>query len=287
MGGKGVVMNHPSKGCPQTGRGEAAAEGLDAMTTAELTEGLEALCETMSEENYNGVLVGAYLDALDRKAPVPYAPSAEESHAAFLRRIGGLSGEGGVRGRSRRASRRLFRGGLVAAVLVVCLFSGMVAAQAAGVDVFGSIARWTGSLFSFGGPQAGYATPAPSAAPQPELTEEYLESLLTVVPEGFEVDNTYSSVDASGAGYGSITYLREQDYIIFAIEQFINDGSGLYEKDSHEVISLSIGGVEYFIFDNNGITTVAWQIGDLECGIFSNLEKETIIGILINSYGEE
>lgn len=280
-------MNHPSKGCPQTGRGEAAAEGLDAMTTAELTEGLEALCETMSEENYNGVLVGAYLDALDRKAPVPYAPSAEESHAAFLRRIGGLSGEGGVRGRSRRASRRLFRGGLVAAVLVVCLFSGMVAAQAAGVDVFGSIARWTGSLFSFGGPQAGYATPAPSAAPQPELTEEYLESLLPVVPEGFEVDNTYSSVDASGAGYGSITYLREQDYIIFAIEQFINDGSGLYEKDSHEVISLSIGGVEYFIFDNNGITTVAWQIGDLECGIFSNLEKETIIGILINSYGEE
>ena len=279
-------MNHPSKGCPQTGRGEAAAEGLDAMTTAELTEGLEALCETMSEENYNGVLVGAYLDALDRKAPVPDAPSAEESHAAFLRRIGGLSGEGGG-ARSRRTPRRLFRGGLVAAVLVVCLFSGMVAAQAAGVNVFGSIARWTGSLFSFGGPQAGYATPAPSAAPQPELTEEYLESLLPVVPEGFEVDNTYSSVDASGAGYGSITYLREQDYIIFAIEQFINDGSGLYEKDSHEVISLSIGGVEYFIFDNNGITTVAWQIGDLECGIFSNLEKETIIGILINSYGEE
>ena len=124
-------MNHPSKGCPQTGRGEAAAEGLDAMTTAELTEGLEALCETMSEENYNGVLVGAYLDALDRKAPVPDAPSAEESHAAFLRRIGGLSGEGGG-ARSRRTPRRLFRGGLVAAVLVVCLFSGMVAAQAAG-----------------------------------------------------------------------------------------------------------------------------------------------------------
>ena len=118
-------MNHPSKGCPQTGRGEAAAEGLDAMTTAELTEGLEALCETMSEENYNGVLVGAYLDALDRKAPVPDAPSAEESRAAFLRRIGGLSGEGGG-ARSRRTPRRLFRGGLVAAVLVVCLFSGMV-----------------------------------------------------------------------------------------------------------------------------------------------------------------
>lgn len=280
-------MNHPSKGCPQTGRGEAAAEGLDAMTTAELTEGLEALCETMSEENYNGVLVGAYLDALDRKAPVPYAPSAEESHAAFLRRIGGLSGEGGVRGRSRRASRRLFRGGLVAAVLVVCLFSGMVAAQAAGVDVFGSIARWTGSLFSFGGPQAGYATPAPSAAPQPELTEEYLESLLPVVPEGFEVEEFSINADAAGSTFAYATYLDASDYIIFSAEQVIDNITILYEKDEREVITLTLRDIEYYVFDNNGLATAVWKIGDLECGIFSNLEKETIIGILINSYGEE
>ena len=284
MGGKGVVMNHPSKGCPQTGRGEAAAEGLDAMTTAELTEGLEALCETMSEENYNGVLVGAYLDALDRKAPVPDAPSAEESHAAFLRRIGGLSGEGGG-ARSRRTPRRLFRGGLVAAVLIVCLFSGMVAAQAAGVDVFGSIARWTGSLFSFGGPQAGYATPAPSAAPQPELTEEYLESLLPVVPEGFEVEEHNLHVDSSTA-YCYVRFSNGPYYVGFSIEQ-ISDEGRLYEKDLRQVMSLNLKGVEYYVFENNEIITVAWQINGLECGIFSNLEKETIIGILINSYGEE
>ena len=286
MGGKGVVMNHPSKGCPQTGRGEAAAEGLDAMTTAELTEGLEALCETMSEENYNGVLVGAYLDALDRKAPVPYAPSAEESHAAFLRRIGGLSGEGGVRGRSRRASRRLFRGGLVAAVLVVCLFSGMVAAQAAGVDVFGSIARWTGSLFSFGGPQAGYATPAPSAAPQPELTEEYLESLLPVVPEGFEVEEHNLYINSSAA-YCYTRFSNGSNYVAFSAEFASSRIDILYEKDERDVIRVNLNDTEYYIFDNNGLATAVWQLNGLECGIFSNLEKETIIGILINSYGEE
>lgn len=279
-------MNHPSKGCPQTGRGEAAAEGLDAMTTAELTEGLEALCETMSEENYNGVLVGAYLDALDRKAPVPDAPSAEESHAAFLRRIGGLSGEGGG-ARSRRAPRKLFRGGLVAAVLVVCLFSGMVAAQAAGVNVFGSIARWTGSLFSFGGPQAGYATPAPSATPQPELTEEYLESLLPVVPEGFEVEEFSINADAAGSTFVYATYLDASDYIVFSTEQLSNNDSRLYEKDLQQVVVLSLSNVDYYVFENNGIISAVWQIGGLECGIFSNLEKETIIEILINSYGEE
>lgn len=278
-------MNHPSKGCPQTGRGEAAAEGLDAMTTAELTEGLEALCETMSEENYNGVLVGAYLDALDRKAPVPDAPSAEESHAAFLRRIGGLSGEGGG-ARSRRTPRRLFRGGLVAAVLVVCLFSGMVAAQAAGVNVFGSIARWTGSLFSFGGPQAGYATPAPSATPQPELTEEYLESLLPVVPEGFVMEERNLYVDSTAA-YCSAKFSNSSDYIVFSAEQLLRSDSRLYEKDQNQVMSLSLRNVEYYVLENNGRVSVVWQLNGLECGIFSNLEKETIIGILINSYGEE
>lgn len=278
-------MNHPSKGCPQTGRGEAAAEGLDAMTTAELTEGLEALCETMSEENYNGVLVGAYLDALDRKAPVPDAPSAEESHAAFLRRIGGLSGEGGG-ARSRRTPRRLFRGGLVAAVLVVCLFSGMVAAQAAGVNVFGSIARWTGSLFSFGGPQAGYATPAPSATPQPELTEEYLESLLPAVPEGFVMEERNLYVDSTAA-YCSAKFSNSSDYIVFSAEQLLRSDSRLYEKDQNQVMSLSLRNVEYYVLENNGRVSVVWQLNGLECGIFSNLEKETIIGILINSYGEE
>ena len=39
---------------------------------------------------------------------------------------------------------------LVAAVLVACLFSGMVVAQASGLDVFGAIARWTADAFSFG-----------------------------------------------------------------------------------------------------------------------------------------
>ena len=286
MGGKGVVMNHPSKGCPQTGRGEAAAEGLDAMTTAELTEGLEALCETMSEENYNGVLVGAYLDALDRKAPVPDAPSAEESHAAFLRRIGGLSGEGGG-ARSRRAPRKLFRGGLVAAVLVVCLFSGMVAAQAAGVNVFGSIARWTGSLFSFGGPQAGYATPAPSATPQPELTEEYLESLLPVVPEGFEVEESDFYVNSEGGVYGFAEFTENDNFIIFSAEKAPNKDNSLFEKDLRQVLSLSLSGVDFYIFENNDLIMAAWQTGGLECGIFSNLEKDTLISIIINSYGEE
>jgi len=163
----------------------------------------------------------------------------------------------------------------------------MVAAQAAGVNVFGSIARWTGSLFSFGGPQAGYATPAPSATPQPELTEEYLESLLPAVPEGFVMEESDFYENSEGGVYGFAEFTENDSYIVFSAEQAPNNGNRLYEKDMRSVISLNLGGVEYYIFDNNGITTAAWYINGLTCGIFSNLEKDTLIKIIIISYGEE
>ena len=279
-------MNHPSKGCPHKGYSKAGEDELDAMTTAELIAGLEALCETMSEENYNGDLIDAYLNALDRKAPITAAPSAKESCMAFRRRISETAGESRG-GRSRRTPRKIFRGGLVAAVLVVCLLSGMVAVQAAGMDVFGSIARWTGSLFSFGGPETVYVTPTPTAAPQPELTEEYLESLLPVVPEGFVMEESDFCVDSMGSTYGFAKYSNDTESLVFMAEQARSNGNLLYEKDTREVMRLELCGVEYYLFDNNGNSSVAWHINGLTCGIFSNLEKETIIGILINSYGEE
>lgn len=46
--------------------------------------------------------------------------------------------------------RRVWRMTLVAAAAVVCMFAIMVTAQAAGIDVFGAMARWTEDIFSFG-----------------------------------------------------------------------------------------------------------------------------------------
>lgn len=46
--------------------------------------------------------------------------------------------------------KRLWRTILVATVAISCMFAAMVTAQAAGVDVFGAMARWTEDVFSFG-----------------------------------------------------------------------------------------------------------------------------------------
>ena len=46
--------------------------------------------------------------------------------------------------------KRVWRTTLVAAIAIACMFAIMVTAQAAGVDVFGAMARWTEDIFSFG-----------------------------------------------------------------------------------------------------------------------------------------
>ena len=70
-----------------------------------------------------------------------------------------------------RSVRRLRRLSILAAVLTACLLGGMVA-QAAGVDVWGAIARWTDETFRFIPVDSGGAT-----------AEEDMEQLRSSLPE--------------------------------------------------------------------------------------------------------
>ena len=105
-------------------------EKLDSMSVAELLELLESINETMTEDNFDDELVEACLDAIDRKSPMPEYPSTDESLKAFeakLHTARGTEPELMV----RQPRHRFARVGLIAAVVAVCLFSGMIAVQAA------------------------------------------------------------------------------------------------------------------------------------------------------------
>lgn len=52
--------------------------------------------------------------------------------------------------RAVRFSRVWQRTALIAAAAITCMFAVMVMAQAAGIDLFGAMARWTKDVFSFG-----------------------------------------------------------------------------------------------------------------------------------------
>ena len=84
-------MVHPSNDHPDLHEGIPTREQLDAMSTAELLEALEQTLFSMTEENYDGGLLDAYLDELDRKSPMPEHPATDESYERFKARVGKMN----------------------------------------------------------------------------------------------------------------------------------------------------------------------------------------------------
>ena len=146
------LNHHPN----QTGKPDCldiSPERLKTMSPSELEQAMEDALSIMTEEDYDPAVIDAYLNALDDQVPMPMYPDAKTSYTDFQQKVRSLSGDPSVQGMQKRRHVRLHRiprVGLVAALTVACLFGSMVAAQAAGVDVFGALARWTEGAFSFG-----------------------------------------------------------------------------------------------------------------------------------------
>lgn len=180
--------------------------------------------------------------------------------------------------------------GFVAAV-VVGIFGLMVTAQAAGVDVFGAIGRWTNETFHF------VASPGPSqndgTANSTGHMGEY-ESLQAALDDYEITEIVVPTWVADGFKLVSVTVTELPDFgtvdfnayyendiggnISLSIIQREVAGSALYEKDDTLVTRHLAGDITHYIFDNNGRMVAAWYVGTLECSLkgdlsLANLEK--------------
>ena len=269
-------------------RGDRPSAGqLDSMSTAELLEGMEQALYSMTEETYDAELIDAYLEALERKSPMPEHPTADESYERFRARVGELNAavnpQSAPARRTRPGPRRALRTALVAVITAACLLSCMVVAQAAGVDVFGSIARWTDNLFGFGDVEDMEAAPAPTEST--EVTVEYIESLLPVVPDGFVMERPIIFIDeVSGDLEYIANYFFDDKFITFSAIWQSDEGISLYEKDQRDIETLVIGDTKFFVFMNNEYPTAAWTNSNLECGISTNITIDELKQLLYDSY---
>lgn len=269
-------------------RGDRPSAGqLDSMSTAELLEGMEQALYSMTEETYDAELIDAYLEALERKSPMPEHPTADESYEHFRARVGELNAavnpQSAPARRTRLGPRRALRTVLVAVITAACLLSCMVVAQAAGVDVFGSIARWTDNLFGFGDVEDMETTPVPTEST--EVTVEYIESLLPVVPDGFVMERPIIFIDeVSGDLEYIANYFFDDKFITFSAIWQSDEGISLYEKDQRDIETLVIGDTKFFVFMNNEYPTAAWTNSNLECGISTNITIDELKQLLYDSY---
>ena len=284
-------MVHPSNDHPDLHEGIPTREQLDKMSTAELLEALEQTLFSMTEENYDGELLDAYLDELDRKSPMPEHPATDESYERFKARVGKMNAAINPLESAPAASAKpkprhtALRTALVAVIAAACLLSCMVVVQAAGLDVFGSIARWTDSLFGFGAIGEPAASPSPTGTQ--EVTVEYIETLLPTVPDGFVMGEPEVFEDYATDSFEYwVTYSNGEEYISFsAVEQY-DDNISKYQKDYEDVSIIDINGQIFYTFMNNGYASAAWRISNLECYISTNLTLNELTNIILISYEE-
>ena len=198
----------------------------------------------------------------------------------------------------RSRSHQWLKQSLVAVIAVIAVLGGMIAAQASGIDVFGTIGRWTDEMFHFGSFQEGDSgsTAAAVDAGAPEY-DEFREAVVSLgmdeslvptwCPAGFEPSETeIYSTSISDIVY--LTFSDESDnYFILTILRYSSEEHMQrtnFEKDSTEVLQYSNGRQTFYILSNIDTVTAVWSDGLIALQITGNIPNDVLID-MIDSIG--
>ena len=303
-------MDHSKKDCAKRNGKlclfDVSPERLNQMTPLELEEEMEQALEAMTEETYDPEIVDAYLAALDCKAPMPTPPNQEAAYGALQAKLSqAIKGQEKVfkSGTSSGRRRSAIKIGLAVAAAVVCLLGSMVIAQATGADVFGVLARWTEQTFSFGYVRSNDPKEPVDSDPQQENNEEFASKLPpeyqelwvelqargvysfsfpTYLPDGFEFDESDLTIfpESDTIDYTS-WYINGSDEIAFGV--LLSDNTNnTFEKDTGDVETFTMDGLDYYIFTNNRKNVAVWHSDNLEYSLSTTLPISELEIILNN-----
>lgn len=283
--------------------GDVFAKMLEAMTEEELTDGLNEALESMTEENYDPALIDAYLAALDRKAPMPEVPDTDSAFTNLKNKlIQAVPAGNGRTTTPKQKAQSVWRIGLIAALTVICLMGGMVVAQAAGVDVFGAIARWTDEVFSFapvcsegaddGGGNSALKNNINSEEAYGSLQEALDDCGITElheptwIPEGYALENIeVDSWPADGSLIGLYAeYYDGINFLQIHIECCNGDASIQAEKTDAPIESFQVDGLTVYLLENVNSHSAAWATEHYECYISGAVDKHTLKQMVFSAY---
>lgn len=281
---------------------------LDSMSVSELADAMEEAIDLMTEEKYDPAIIDVYLNAMDRKSPVPGDLITQTSYHDFIEKVQPLVAIDMPQPQCQppKRLRRVLRTSLVAALIASCLFGTLVVAQASGIDVFSAIANWTESVFGFGdlrsddtlnNPSNVTHTAAGSVQVGPDIPEEYKELQLALaerniplrvpkMPDEFDVEDSQLYIDpVTGNIEFSIAYAQGVSNIGFDLLQ-TNVPTTIYEKDTADVEEYQYAGITYYIFNNVSNVSAVWRADGVECIITTNLVSLNMKELIQSMYKE-
>lgn len=280
---------------------------LSSLSVADLEAQLEEALENMTEETYDESVVEAYMKALEEKSPMPDMPDTATAYASFLRRL-----EETEETKLHRPRRKVvqFRMAFVAALAAAALMGGMVLAQAAGMDVFGAIARWTDDTFqfesdydyeggerdstelgwkgsagvSFGDSAQGEIIPADSVQ---EVLDQFCITEVTApswIPQGYTLKEVSVLAEEPYMFMLSATYVHpEKRAISFDVSAHFNTSFATVEKGEGEVETWTEQGTTYYLVENSKNCAIAWVTDHFECYL-GGPKKEELKGMADSMY---
>lgn len=174
--------------------------------------------------------------------------------------------------------KRVWRTAMVAAIAVACMFAAMVTVQAAGVDVFGAIARWTEDVFSFGtiapdsevsdnpSKEAKEPTDAPNMDRDFASLQEALDAYgMTEVhepswlPEGYTLETLdVLAMDDPFLRTFSASYTDGEERVGIDIMSYEDEPIIQVQKNDAEVKQAEKNGTIFYLLENTEDYTIAW-----------------------------
>lgn len=177
---------------------------------------------------------------------------------------------------------------VVAAAIVIVLFTGSDTVHAFGIELFANIAQWGDGVFWF--------IKAPVTAELRDEMRQYfkLEEIDAVLPKwlpvGYKFDNVKIEENEANKIEVRAEYHKKNSQKIDAI--FLcyiysdENSKSFYEMDNVETTNYTVNGIKHCIFPNVGYKTISWKNGNFECSISGDFSIEEAKKIVDSIYEE-
>ena len=267
----------------------------DQLSTEQLEDILRADIASPNQMNDEAVFhILEVLEKREKENPSGRLPDVDQAWQEFQKYYNIPEGEGEslypIRNNQEKRSasvptktRSVFRPRkiLVVAAVLILMFGGMLTAQAAGVDVFGAIGRWTEETFHFDIVQDNDRTSLYQETATPaKIPQDFVP---TWVPDGFEgaepqvdtVENYMSSIIC--------VYSNQEKTYSVDIEHYYNKAdieTLVIEKYDTNVCSYESNGKTFYIMSDMEYLTATWTDGTFVETISGQLSMDEIKTII-------
>lgn len=248
-------------------------EHLSKMSPAEIVNEMENIFLNNNSDDMDIDRLEAYLEYLDKVAPVEVTV---DSYEQFAEKHASLLAESHADWKPPRRKKAVIRRAwLVAAILCVLIGAGSMAY--AGYTPF---AQWVNETLSFNrSPDGSYTSLQESLdayGVKEKLVPKWLPTAYYIAEvEVFETEVTNTFF----AQYASIDN-PDDTMTITVRENLQSDRQVMYEKDSASADEILVGGISYYVSQDDVYTTITWALGPYECTISGVIAEEDVSKII-------